>query len=110
MRQSVEGTLDSAVATLLNQPTFWGITVVAALFFYLWRKDVSNPQKTASAAVLSGAVEHSTSVYETANQALAASLRCERRFNALIEYTRTLQSELVKHGHTVPPMPEDALD
>lgn len=102
--------LDGTFQALIDQPSFWGAGIVLGLFIYFWRKDVSNPQKSASESVLSGAAEHSATVYGVANQALEASLRCERRFNAIVDYTRLLQGELVKNGIQVPPWPEDALD
>lgn len=101
---------DSFLLTVLETPTVWGVAVVIGAFIYLWRKDISTPEKSASDSVLNGAVEHSTAVYTMSREALERSLACERRFNAMVDYTRLLRTEMLKAGLDLPEWPEDALD
>lgn len=104
------GALDTAVEGLLAEPTALTLAVLIVIFLFMWKRDISNPEKNASNAILTGAMAHSSSVYEMANVAVGASLRCEKRNLALVAYVRTLQAAMSAAGINVPPMPDDIFE
>lgn len=100
----------SAVNQLLEGPTFWSVVLVVVAAAYFWRRDLANPEKNASNAVLTGAAATSAEVYEMAREALRETRHTQKRFNALLEYTRVLQRSLIAQDIPVPPMPDAVLE
>lgn len=107
-------TFDTALVKFLETPSAWGALILLALFLYFWRKDVSNPQRSASSAVLSGAVESAVSVYAMAKEAVDEGRECRKenlalrkQNEALRDYIRDMHQDFVKAGIEVRPMPEE---
>lgn len=100
-------TFDSALNAFLTTPSAWGALLIAGLFIYFWRKDVSNPQRSASTAVLSGAVENAVSAYSMAKQAQDDARECRRENQLMFDYIRELQRTMSDAGIPVPKMPEE---
>lgn len=116
---------------LVKEPTAWGVLVLIAVLIYFFFRDVRSPEKAASSTILSGFVEHTGSVFDVANRAMAmasnsntraeaaesqardaaaSAIRCERRHTAALTYIRALTSQLVEAGIPPKPMPPELLD
>lgn len=102
---------------LLNPTSIFGVLVIGGAFVMLWRRDVKNPEQTASHSVISASVEYSGSVFKVAQdamtmaqEAMASQRRCEMRNIAFIRYTRMLQDQLVAAGVVPADPPADLLD
>lgn len=115
---------DSLIVEVVKNPSFWGVAIVLAGFAFVYIRDIKNPEKAASTAVLTGlttvnagvfemaqkAVDQASEAYEEAHKASMAQIRCERMVAGLTSYIYTLSNQLHKEGITPIPPPPGLLD
>lgn len=115
---------DSVVLEVVKNPSFWGVAVILGGLAWVFVRDVKNPEKAASTAVLAGltsvnagvfemaqkAIDQAGEAYDEAHKASMAQVRCERMVAGLTSYIYTLSNQLHKEGITPIPPPPGLLD
>lgn len=115
---------ENLVVEVVKAPSFWGVAIVLLGFGMWFLRDVKNPEKAASTAVLTGLTATTAGVFEMAQKAIdqaseaageahkaaMAQVRCERMVAGLTGYIYSLTNQLVSHGITPIEPPPGLLD